>query len=669
MYKKINFSKRIATKFMLAAAFSSLILMFILGIILFKVTKVRALNEYSSFAKSTVNGITKNILDWTGRTVEYAKILAKNDIIKNALLNPDNPDYIQSARQLLKSTIGNDTSLVDIVIFPLHRVESEQVNMDESSHQIEDGKVIVSGRVDKLIGASLLKRDYTREILNGKEYYVGEAYYSEGTGKPMLPICSAVYDDNNKLIGALVIGVYLTYFTTTYVEGFNLGTSYIFIIDERKRHISHPDETLILNNDAKIKYDYLLKEVVSGKNTFVSEYKGIKKHYFVASVPVDKKYVRDKWYITMAVPEADILAGAYASLKIVVISCFALLIIIVVGLKYLFRFVVQRPLKMVTNSLWCISSGAGDLSQRLEVKTKDEFYLLTQYYNKSIEIIANIIIKVKELINSASSASAQVASSMEETSRTVEEQTSQLTDIASSVEELTATGNAAKDIVEEAKEKTVEARDRTYKGSDKLQDVIKLINKVGANSSNLSETIKGLTASASKIGSILDVINDIADQTNLLALNAAIEAARAGEAGRGFAVVAEEVRKLAERTTSSTKEILDIITGIGREVEVVDKQMIETETSVKDSETSAKEADLIFKDIVNIVDAVYESSNQIEVTVSEQINALAKTNDNVQVISSASEETSRAVLEVTNTIANLQKELEELKALIDNFKT
>ena len=95
-----------------------------------------------------------------------------------------------------------------------------------------------------------------------------------------------------------------------------------------------------------------------------------------------------------------------------------------------------------------------------------------------------------------------------------------------------------------------------------VEESLAKMRAIAESVSATAQKVEDLGKSSDHIGRIIGVIDDIADQTNLLALNAAIEAARAGEQGRGFAVVADEVRKLAERTTSATKEVANMVQSI-----------------------------------------------------------------------------------------------------------
>jgi len=185
---------------------------------------------------------------------------------------------------------------------------------------------------------------------------------------------------------------------------------------------------------------------------------------------------------------------------------------------------------------------------------------------------------------------------------------------------------------------------------------------------NSSSTIQALDRAIAKIGDMTNVIREIADQTNLLALNAAIEAARAGEAGRGFAVVADEVRKLAERTSTSTRDITANVTEIRRVTDAAVASMQEAVEEVETGIALIREGGAGLVKITESSDRVTALAHDIANAASEQASASQAVSRNMEQVVVLVDGNVSAANEAKIAVDNLVQQAGYLNRIVGRFK-
>lgn len=370
--------------------------------------------------------------------------------------------------------------------------------------------------------------------------------------------------------------------------------------------------------------------------------------------------------LTVARQVFDANTSQYARLRQVVVV--VLLIGSGLGVAvswHLIMHSVVRPLTQASDAVEAISQG--DLTRPLPAARSDEVGAIIAKLARMQSGLRDLISGLRSSVEVVGSSANQLASSASASAKVSESQSDAASSMAAGVEELSVSIDQVDMHAREAKNVTAASGAMLDESGQIIQAAATGIRSIADAVNASAGSLEELQALSGQISSIVSVIREIADQTNLLALNAAIEAARAGEQGRGFAVVADEVRKLAERTTSSTLEIATMIDKIQQGARRAVAEMEAGVAKVNQGVDLAQKAGDSVGNIRTAGEQITRVVDEIGLSIKEQAAAARDIAKRVEHIAQASEENSASVAQTAASAHNLESLARDLDRMASRF--
>jgi methyl-accepting chemotaxis protein len=357
---------------------------------------------------------------------------------------------------------------------------------------------------------------------------------------------------------------------------------------------------------------------------------------------------------------------------------------------------ISGPINQVKNKLADMSKAGGDLTQRLQVLSKDEVGQLAHECNVMLATIQGIMKEVLHQTKLVADTSSELVAKARQTSRSSEEIGMAIKEIAAgaetqvgSITETSISINQMSSGIQQISASTQEvtatakfAQEAAENGRKTIDQSIDKMETVTAAVLQSSELMKHLSKRSHEIGKVIHVIAGIANQTNLLSLNAGIEAARASEHGRGFVVVANEIRKLAEESRQAADQIAFMINEIQQETTRVAEFLVTETRNVQAGLAAAKESRKSFQQIHEAIEAVTMQVTEVSAAVVEMAagseEVLHSVETIVQIANTASVETqkvrrateeSRVIMDqMVSSIYSMMEISKRLQKLVEQFK-
>nr|WP_320015321.1 methyl-accepting chemotaxis protein [uncultured Desulfobacter sp.] len=505
-------------------------------------------------------------------------------------------------------------------------------------------------------------------------FSIGKVTKSAATGRPVM-IFAAPIKEGNSISGVLLAVVSMDELSRRIIDSIKVGKNgYAYLIDEKGLILAHPDKSNVYNIDVS-EFDFG-KQILAHKKGLI-EYSADDMDKIAAYQAVEQINCT----LVVTASSGELFAPVVSMGRVNFFVAFVVLLL-TAGVVWLVTGTIVRPVNRVVAGLKDAAQGDGDLTKRLDIKSRDEMGSLAKWFNIFVEKLQGIIAKITENFEKLNKSSRDLLTISEQMSDGAEKMSAKSNTVTTAAEEMSANmlsvASAAEQsstnigMVSAAAEKMTSTISEIAQNTEKTSTSS---NKAVSKAKKASGNIEALSRSAQQIGQVVESITDISEQTNLLALNATIEAARAGEAGKGFAVVAGEIKTLSMQTAQATQEIkskIDSIQGsIGRTVSEIGDITVEishVNEMIDMVAAAVEEQSATTREIAGNVNQAAQGIQDVSKHVTHSSTVANEISKDIADVNQAAIQMSENSAQVKTSANGLSFLSGELKKTIDQFK-